>query len=180
MVGRQRELDVLCDTVDQVLDAGARIVVIAGEAGIGKSRLLQAFTPRAVARGMRVLAAWCHETEQPLPFRPWVDAFREGGTAGDETLWERPSPASRASLVRLFPELGRPDERPATTGDEHALLFDAVSELLRLLGGGAPLLIVLEDLQNFVSIGAVLEAAATRVAQAHDVARARGLAPSER
>jgi len=147
MVGRRDQMTTLQHALEQALDHGGRIVVVAGEAGIGKTRLIQEFTADAAARGLRILTAWCHETEQPLPFRPWIDALRGTGPALESMVRDGMSATSRASLARVFPELASVDEKPAaTTTDEHAVLFEALSELVRQTAKETPVVIVLEDL----------------------------------
>ena len=147
MVGRRDQMTALQHALEQTLDQGGRIVVVAGEAGIGKTRLIQEFTAEAAARGLRILTAWCHETEQPLPFRPWIDALRGTGPALQSMVRGGMSATARASLARVFPELASVDDKPAaTTTDEHAVLFEALSELVRQAAKETPVVIVLEDL----------------------------------
>jgi DNA-binding SARP family transcriptional activator len=145
MVGRRTEHEALRHALDRTLDDGGRVVLIAGEAGIGKTRLIQEFSAETAARGLPIVEAWCHETEQALPFRPWIDALRGNAAVIDPAIRERISAGSLTTLARLFPELGRPGERPTTTADEHTLLFEALSELVQHLSQEAPLVIVLED-----------------------------------
>ena len=146
LVGRQRELAELGRVMEDVLDAGGRLVVITGEAGIGKTRLLLEVAADARTRGMCVMSAWCRETERPLPFRPWVDALRaERGTL-DPALAGRLSAVSRAALLRVYPELADGGGSPDTDSDEHGLLFEAMGELTGLVAERGPVLIVLEDL----------------------------------
>jgi hypothetical protein len=146
-VGRTAALDALERSLETTLDGGGRVTLVSGEAGSGKTRLLEEFTAAATARGIRVALGRCYETEQPLPFRPWLDTLRVDGVTLAPELRDTMSELARAALVRLFPELGRPDERPAaTTGDEHTVLFAALSELVQRFSREAPLIIALDDL----------------------------------
>ncbi len=148
LVGRRPDLAALHRALEQALEAGVRIAVVNGEAGVGKTRLIQEFTAEVASRGLQIVGASCHETEQALPFRPWVDALRGNAPALAADTCARLSAGACGSLVRLFPELGRPDDRPhTTTADEHALLFEALNELVQHLSDNAPLVIILEDLQ---------------------------------
>src|SRR5262249_2999832 len=72
------------------------VVLIVGEAGIGKSRLLVEVAAEVRRGGGRVLLGRCYESEQILPFGPWVDAFRAGHVIGNEVLLGRVDPAWRA------------------------------------------------------------------------------------
>jgi len=145
-VGRLAELETLRTLLDSTADDGARVVLVSGEAGIGKTRLIRDFTVEAGARGRAVLTGWCHETEQPLPFRPWIDALRGPGGSVAPRVPAPMSAASRAWLARLFPELAGPGPPQATTADEHGALFEALGEVIEQLGAQAPLVVVLEDL----------------------------------
>ena len=146
MIGRGDAMTAMRQALEHALDDGGRVVLVTGEAGIGKTRLIQEFSAEAMRRGLLVLSAWCHETEQPLPFRPWIDALRDSGTPLASLLRDETSVASRASLARVFPELAGANEVPVTTSDEHAVLFEALSDLVRRLTDERPLVIVLEDL----------------------------------
>src|SRR6185369_773346 len=81
LVGRDDEIAALNAALEQALDSGARVAIVSGESGIGKSRLVQEFAATPAAEGVRMLFAWCHATEQSLPFRPWIDALRGGEPA---------------------------------------------------------------------------------------------------
>jgi DNA-binding SARP family transcriptional activator len=146
LVGRAAELGALRDALEQALDHGARVAVVTGEAGIGKSRLVEELRAEAAARGARLLWAWCYETERSLPFRPWVDAFRAEQAALDPVLVAGLRPVSRGSLARVFPELARPDEPMDVESDRHGLLFEAMGELAGLVSAEQPVVLVIEDL----------------------------------
>jgi DNA-binding SARP family transcriptional activator len=146
MVGRGPEIESLRLALEQAQDSGARVVIVSGEAGIGKTRLIQEFTAEACRHGIRVLSAFCHESEQPLPFRPWIDALRSERSPFVADLADHLTPAARSLLGRLFPEVSLPGEPTITTTDEHGLLFEAMGEVIEALVCSKPLIIVLEDL----------------------------------
>ncbi|MGH7307634.1 MAG: ATP-binding protein [Candidatus Rokuibacteriota bacterium] len=146
MVGRVSEIESLREAVERTRGSGARVMMISGEAGIGKTRLIQELTGEASRRGIRVLSAVCHETEQPLPFRPWVDALRSESPIRVTEVADRLTPAARRLLGRVFPELSSAGEPGLTTTDEHGLLFEAMGEVVQAVASGEPVIIVLEDL----------------------------------
>lgn len=76
LVGRALELDRLQAALDAAWSGGAQLVLVRGEAGIGKSRLIAEVTADAARRGGHVLFGQCHESDQALPFGPWVDLLR--------------------------------------------------------------------------------------------------------
>ena len=146
LVGRRAEIAVLHRALEQALEVGARVVTVTGEAGIGKTRLIEEFAVDVATRGLRMLSAWCHATEQPLPFRPWVDALRADGAGFDPSLVDRLSLPTRRQLGRVFSELADDAHPSPTTANESAFLFEAFGELVEGLAEGEPTVIVIEDL----------------------------------
>ena len=74
-VGRSRELDLLL----AALEIPPAVVLLEGEPGVGKSRLIQEAAASLTGRGIRVVTGLCHPLREPLPFGPVLDALR--GTA---------------------------------------------------------------------------------------------------
>lgn len=146
MVGRDFEFGGLNDALTKMLDAGGRVVLLRGEAGIGKSRLLREFIGQAIPSGVRILVGRCHETEQILPLHAWIDALRGDDTVLEAGVRERLGAAASAQLVRVFPELGQSGDRPITAPDQYALLFDALAQLIIELTSERPSVFILEDL----------------------------------
>ncbi|HEX2123907.1 MAG TPA: AAA family ATPase, partial [Thermoanaerobaculia bacterium] len=140
-IGREHELLVLRGALDDASQKRGRVLVVLGDAGIGKTTLFGAFAAEAAARGSRVLLGRSYESEQILPFAPWVDALRSGDL-GD--VFEGLEPAWRAELTRLLPDAHAPDQ-PAPSGDQRRL-FESIARLLERLAAVQPLAIVLEDL----------------------------------
>src|SRR5690348_5840906 len=84
LVGRGRELAVLERAYERSLDGTPGAIVIGGEAGVGKSRLVAEFCAEAAARGARVVTGRClPATEGVVPFAPVVDAVRAIVEAAD-------------------------------------------------------------------------------------------------
>ena len=138
LIGRDAEIARLRRAREEAWAGRAAVVFVTGEAGVGKTRLLEAVTGEAAACGGRVLTGRFHETEQILPFQAWVDALRGGdalGDLGDLGAW-------RSELTRLFPELG---SHPGGAGSPVRLLEAMVAVVDRLAARG-PLLLVLDDL----------------------------------
>jgi DNA-binding SARP family transcriptional activator len=144
LIGRGAELSRLREALAEGARGRGQVVLVLGEAGIGKTRLLEELAAEAEARGARVLLGRAYESEQILPFGPWVDAIRTGKVLAETEVLQALGPAWRAELTRLFPELAGPGLPPGT-GDLRRL-FEAVAELVSLLAARQPLLLLLEDL----------------------------------
>ena len=138
-VGRRSQLALLLSA----LDHRQRVVLVAGEAGIGKTRLVDEVAKRSIGRGLEVLCGnW---TPYGLgPFEGFVGPLRQAlASLGQARADEHPD------LARLLPELG-PQPAPADLPGhgypevERHLLFGAVAEVLRSVG---PTLLLLDDLQ---------------------------------
>ena len=72
VIGRHQELA----TLDALLNGGRGVLLISGEAGIGKSRLAREAVAHAAARGYRVLQGACFDRDQSLPYAPLLDLLR--------------------------------------------------------------------------------------------------------
>jgi DNA-binding CsgD family transcriptional regulator/tetratricopeptide (TPR) repeat protein len=144
VVGRDQEWQELRRALDRLADGHGSTVVVAGEAGVGKSRLLREAAEEAVRRGALVLTGRAVERDSPLPFRPVVEAlFSHLRKSGPPQVRELAS--FRPILGRLVPEWRLSGESP---GEESlVVLGEAVLRLLAALGEGAGAVLVLEDLQ---------------------------------
>jgi DNA-binding SARP family transcriptional activator len=146
MIGREDALEQLRAAVSRMLDEGGRVVLVTGEAGIGKSRLIQEFVASEAVRACWLSFGRCHQTEQTLPFRPWIEALRGDGDALDDSLRERLGAATCAPLATLFPELLASRDAAVTASASPALLFEPLLELIGGLAAHRPVVIVVEDL----------------------------------
>lgn len=146
MIGREHERERLRLAVVRMLDDGGRVMLITGEAGMGKSRLIQELAVSEAVRTFRLSFGRCHETEQTLPFRPWIEALRGEGAALDGGLRERLGAATCAQLAPLFPELLSSHDASTTVNAPPAVLFEPVLELIGALASEQPVVIVIEDL----------------------------------
>ena len=149
LVGRSAELAALDDVRRRSAHAGAQVVVVGGDAGIGKTSLTVAAARQAAAKGALVLHGRCDE-EGLVPFGPWVEALAHTVAHLDDQAVARLVGDSGPDLSRLLPGLRRrsPDLAPPVPVEpdtERWRLFDAVSSVLGRLAAGAPVLVVLDD-----------------------------------
>jgi len=145
LVGREVELAQLRDALQATLAGQGQLAAVIGEAGIGKSRLVAELVAEARRKGARVLLGRCYETEQVLPFGPWINILRASGLATDVEMLGRLGPVWRAELARLLPETA-PGTSPRTQPSDHAQLFEAVAQLLERVAHTQPSILVFEDL----------------------------------
>ena len=144
LLGRDVELARLQSALNEAEDGRGRVVMVIGEAGIGKTTLIAALAAEADRRAVRLLVGRCHESEKILPFGPWVDAFRTAQVTSDEKVLQTLSPVWRAELTRLLPEM---DSRGLPVpSDDRLRLFDGVAHLFKSLASMQPVMLVLEDM----------------------------------
>jgi DNA-binding CsgD family transcriptional regulator len=135
-------------------DAESAVVIVEGDAGVGKSRFVAEIVGRAERGGGVALVGACLElVDRALPFAPLIEALRQLARRVDAATLERVLGPARTELAHLVPEFARPT---ATPGDGHGgradseiaqgSLFEHVLGTLERLGEIAPALVVLEDL----------------------------------
>jgi DNA-binding CsgD family transcriptional regulator len=142
-IGRTEELAALDAALERARGGGPVVALVAGDAGIGKTRLLEEFCERAYASGARVLrGASIPASEAGLPYAPIVQVLR---CMPSETFDSLPDPV-RAELAVLLPELadGRPDARDSDDLSR-TRLFGSVLLATEELGREAPVVWALED-----------------------------------
>lgn len=147
LVGRDGALRQLEQAYARARAGQGGIILIAGEAGIGKSRLIQEFAARLQPRTL-VLAGGGHPHERALPYQPIVQAIRTVPLPLPPSL----SPVWLAEVSRLLPELRAmhpdlPPPLPTETEDARTRLFEALCRItLGLAAGPQPVLLCLDDL----------------------------------
>lgn len=134
-VGRDAELAALRGALDDVVGGVGRLVLVAGDAGIGKSTLVDAFRPYAAAAGATWLwgAGW--EDGGAPSYWPWVQVLRAAARTSSEEVTAR-----RDGLGPLGPS------GPGAPAPDQFVLYDAVVDLLAAMAVRAPVVVVLEDL----------------------------------
>jgi DNA-binding CsgD family transcriptional regulator len=143
LVGRDEETRHLHAALARAEAGRGGTVLLAGEAGIGKSRLVRQAARAAGAREFVVLTGRAVAGGVPTPFRPFAEALMSAGRAGGLPESGELDPF-RPALGRLVPEWRQPNQ---AAGDESLVfLGEAVLRLLRVLSRDTGCLLVLEDL----------------------------------
>jgi DNA-binding CsgD family transcriptional regulator len=146
LVGRDEQMAALDAAFASVRQGGPSAVLLGGEAGVGKSRLVSEFGRTATSAGARVLTGGCLELgTDGLPFAPFTAVLRDlVHEMGAEAVAAMLPGRTTRGLARLLPELGEPD----TGGDPaeaRARLFEEVLSALGHLTRHSPVVLVIED-----------------------------------
>jgi predicted ATPase len=126
LVGRQDELSELEDALLSANRGDGRFVLLAGEAGIGKTRLATELSKRARKLGCDVLWGSCSDGELVLPFLPFVEAVGNHLGERDPAVVRTDLGPAAEELAQLFPQLA--------TGPATAPAGDPAQAKLRLFG----------------------------------------------
>ncbi|HEX3932009.1 MAG TPA: AAA family ATPase [Nocardioides sp.] len=150
LVGRDAELEQLCSTLGisaSTVPAERAAVLLAGDAGVGKTRLLTELRDRAVEQGWLVLAGHCLDfADSALPYLPFSEITgrisRVLPDLFDEVAERHPALLRLLPGQRMLSKATDPESVPA----DQAALFDAVHALAECVGERQRLLLVVEDL----------------------------------
>ena len=151
LVGREMHLAAALDAHAAIAAGAGRVVAVVGEAGIGKTRLLDEIRLRLRERGSVVLAATAYPTERSIAYGPIVDLLRQAHEAPDGARrFADLASATRSELARLLPALdaGRPAASRSDGPGAHTRLVAAIADgLTSLVAGRAPGVLRLDDAQ---------------------------------
>ena len=151
-VGRSNEYGLLIGLIARLTAGAGHTVLIEGEPGIGKSRLLREVARHAQARDLPVLATKCYEIERAMPYQSVIDLVSRTLDRVSATALGNMAPVSLAELAALVPEVGeRFPGLPKLSNDfpeaRQARLSRAVGQLLEASMGGRPSLLMVDDIQ---------------------------------
>lgn len=147
-VGRQEVLGRMASALEDALAGRGQILVLRGEAGIGKTRCAAEFNKQLSGRGLSAWMARCPETQGQPAFWPWIQVLRNAvsGAAAD-------SPVAReaAGLLRLLApaqersEASRQPDNPPD-GTDRFWLYDRLSDFLHMAGVIEPRILIIDDI----------------------------------
>ena len=149
LIGRHEQLAAVERALDGAVAGTPIHQLVAGEAGVGKSRLVAEAIGLARSRGMRVLQGGCADIgDGGVPYGPIVEALRGLVRELDEETLERVVGSARTDLARLVPSLSPQMvmDPAAQTEALQARLLDAVLGMIQRLSEMGPILYVVEDL----------------------------------
>lgn len=149
LVGRDAELAALRGGLEEALQGRAGLFLVTGEAGMGKTRLVDEVMSLGRSRGIRVVSGRCWEAVDAPPYWPWMQVLRQLCAELSDTGL-RGSAVSAGELVRLVPQvaegLGVPTPPQAVSPHDRFALFDSVASLIRSAAEARPTMLVLEDI----------------------------------
>ncbi|MEA2592747.1 MAG: eukaryotic-like serine/threonine-protein kinase, partial [Actinomycetota bacterium] len=152
-VGREREIEALRNLFEQAAAGRGRMVLLSGEAGIGKTRTANELATYASSRGADVLVGRCYEGGGAPAYWPWIQvlrAFIRGRDPAELAAFMGPGAADIAQVVPELADRLENSAEPAVNDPRQARfrLFDSITTLLRNAAAARPLLVILDDLQS--------------------------------
>jgi DNA-binding SARP family transcriptional activator len=148
LIGRSAEWESLTKAWERVVDGRSRVVLLEGDAGVGRTRLADDFLRWVTAHGGTVLHGRGYDVPGGVPLGAVIEMLRSGldapGLAGTDPRW-------LAEIARLVPELrsrfkALGDVTPATTGEAWRSL-EAVAQVLTALTEESAVAVLIDDLQ---------------------------------
>lgn len=160
LAGRDTELGALTAALDQAISGAGRTVLLAGEAGMGKTRLVRELAGKAAGRNALVLAGECLYGDAPNPYAPFVEMMRAYDERRPAWGQEDAQVAAAFQDVRMICDAGAAHGggadfsserahwlRNALPQDAQGQAFELISRFFYLLSRQRPLVLVLDDLQ---------------------------------
>ena len=148
LVGRRTESEALSEALARVLAGDGVTMVVGGEAGVGKSRLVGELVERARSSDARVLSGGCVELEGGgIPLAPAIDMFRALAADVSEDELDELLGAARGELGRLVPELDDGRSHALSGERDPSRLLELIVAVIGRLASERPLVLVFEDVQ---------------------------------
>jgi DNA-binding SARP family transcriptional activator len=151
LVGREQELGRILWAMPPMHETSPRLVMVAGELGVGKTRLLAEVAERARKAGLLTLAGGCHRYEGEIQYGPIRDALAEYVESQPESTVRTQLEGLADVLCRIVPELslrfGDVRDLGRSSDDPRLLLFLTVVKTLERIANETPLVLLLDDLQ---------------------------------
>lgn len=145
LVARTEEIDRVRQAMETVAAGQGRLLLLAGEAGIGKTRLAQELTRTVHERGFLVAAGRCYEPHQAVPYYPFLEALRMAYSACLPVLRDQ-VPHRWPYLARLMPDQLGPGPAPSNEAEDQERLFRVIEAFVLAIAEVEPIALLLDDL----------------------------------
>ena len=150
LVGRTVELATLTGAFESALSSRPPMVALQGEAGVGKTRLMQELGVHAQSKGAVVLVG--SASEAGLPYAPWVEAARQYVAQAPGELLRRMLGRNASEFVKLVPDIvakvgSIPPSKPLGEQQDKMRFYEAVTQFFISICSESPLLLLFDDMQ---------------------------------
>ena len=139
-VGRHREITALKSSLDLAFSGRAQIAILAGDPGVGKTRIAQELASIANARNADVFWGHCYEGEGAPPYWPWLQIFRSHIDQWDAESIQAAMGSGAGAIGEIVPELRSKllDLEPPPPFDPPELVFSKIPGVASGPAGGGP------------------------------------------
>ena len=146
-IGRKPQLDALLERLDAAIAGSGRMILLGGDAGVGKSRLVRDLKQEASNRQIRIIEGRCTSTESSVPYGPLMNALRFRIAKGEGQAVAEILGPLRAVLAPIFPQLepNAGETSEPSPERERERPFELIFAVLERLAAEEPMLLVLED-----------------------------------
>ncbi len=149
-IGREKELEQLNEHLRSVKEGDGRLVFVSGEAGVGKSYVIEQFIKEGKNQyaDLKVFRGRCLYTDSPKPFPPFIEAFEDyikekGGGVDKEDIKTQPKNIGVAAIAEEDNEM---EDFEISISDKREIFFSKITSLLQRFSEEAPVILYLEDL----------------------------------
>jgi tetratricopeptide (TPR) repeat protein len=150
-VGRGNEYGLLVGLLARLTAGSGHVVLLEGEPGIGKSRLMRELAQYSGSRGLRTLSTNCYEIERAMPYQPVIGLVTQALELASVQMLRKLAPVSLAEIAALVPAVAERIPVPSLSGDfpeaRQARLFQAMVQLFEALAAGRQLVVMIDDIQ---------------------------------
>jgi tetratricopeptide (TPR) repeat protein/transcriptional regulator with XRE-family HTH domain len=150
-VGRANEYGLLVGLLAHLTAGSGHVVLLEGEPGIGKSRLMQEVAAYGAAQDLRTLATNCYEIERAMAYQPVIDLVTQALEHVSTDALRKLAPVTLAEIAGLVPAVAERVAVQSLSADfpqaRQARLFQAIVQLFEAASGGQQIVVMADDIQ---------------------------------